>query len=58
MVIRRRRMHCDLRTQAKIPGLAGNYNYLSGNGIEEGWQDMSQRMLNVLVPEIVIVCRA
>lgn len=43
----RRRMHYDLRTQAKIPGLAGN-------GVEEGWQDMSQRMLNVLMPETVI----
>ena len=34
----RRRMHFDLRTQA----------------FEEGWQDMSQRMLNVLMPETVI----
>ena len=34
----RRRMHFDLRTQA----------------FEEGWRDMSQRMLNVLMPETVI----
>lgn len=34
----RKRMHHDLRTQA----------------FEEGWEDMSQRMLNVLMPETVI----
>lgn len=51
-------MHYDLRTQAEIPGLAGNDNHPAGYGIEEGWQDMSPRMLNVLMPETVIVCRA
>ena len=34
----RKRMHYDLRTQST----------------EEGWTDMSQRMINVLMPEIVI----
>lgn len=34
----RKRMHFDLRTQA----------------FEEGWEDMSQRMLNVLMPDTVI----
>ena len=43
----RRRMNYDLRTQAKIPGLAGIV-------VEDGWKDMSQRMLNVLMPETVI----
>ena len=43
----RRRMNFDLRTQAKISGLAGNE-------VEDGWADMSQRMLNVLMTDTVI----
>ena len=43
----RRRMNYDLRTQAKIPGL-------TGNEVEAGWQDFSQRMLNVLMPDTII----
>ena len=41
-------MHFDLRTQAEMPGQAGH----DGNG--EAGRDMSQRMLNVLMPETVI----
>lgn len=40
----RRRMHYDLRTEADAP---------AGVGHEE-WKDMSQRMLNVLMPDTVI----
>lgn len=43
----RRRMNYDLRTQAKIPGLAGG-------DVADGWADMSQRMLNVLMTDTVI----
>ena len=43
----RRRMNYDLRTQAKIPGLAGE-------DVADGWTDMSQRMLNVLMANTVI----
>lgn len=43
----RRRMHFDLRTQAEMPGRAGHDG-------DADWQDMSQRMLNVLMPETVI----
>ena len=43
----RRRMNYDLRTQAKIPGLAGE-------DVADGWADMSQRMLNVLMTDTVI----
>lgn len=49
----RRRMHFDLRTQAEVPGRAGqDRTGLAGDDAE--WQDMSQRMLNVLMPETVI----
>lgn len=44
----RRRMHFDLRTQAEMPGRAGQ------DGDDAEWQDMSQRMLNVMMPETVI----
>ena len=40
----RRRMNFDLRTQAQPPVGVGN----------EGWQDQSQRMLNVLMTDTVI----
>ena len=40
----RRRMNFDLRTQAQIPGQAGNVE----------WKDQSQRMLNVLMTDTVI----
>lgn len=43
----RKRMHFDLRTQAEMPGQAGHDG-------DPGWKDMSQRMLNVLMPETVI----
>ena len=43
----RRRMNFDLRTQAMIPGLAGE-------DVADGWADMSQRMLNVLMTDTVI----
>jgi len=47
----RRRMNFDLRTQAKIPGLAGN-------DVQEvwhvEWRDQSQRMLNALMADTVI----
>jgi cupin fold WbuC family metalloprotein len=43
----RRRMSFDLRTQARIPGLAGE-------DVADGWADMSQRMLNVLMTDTVI----
>ena len=43
----RRRMNFDLRTQARIPGLAGE-------DVADGWTDMSQRMLNVLMANTVI----
>ena len=43
----RRRMNFDLRTQARIPGLAGE-------DVADGWADMSQRMLNVLMTDTVI----
>ena len=43
----RRRMNFDLRTQARIPGLAGG-------DVADGWTDMSQRMLNVLMTDTVI----
>ena len=49
----RRRMHFDLRTQAEMLGRAGQDGTgLAGDDAE--WQDMSQRMLNVLMPETVI----
>lgn len=49
----RRRMHFDLRTQAEVPGRVGQDGTgLAGDDAE--WQDMSQRMLNVLMPETVI----
>ena len=57
----RRRMHFDLRTQAEMPVQAGlddkrragqDGTGLAGDDAE--WQDMSQRMLNVLMPETVI----
>lgn len=44
----RRRMHLDLRTQAEMPGQAGH------DEKPEAWRDMSQRMLNVMMPETVI----
>ena len=63
----RRRMNFDLRTQAKIPGLAGNdvqgrtgidLRRGAGNDVEEAggveWRDQSQRMLNVLMSDTVI----
>lgn len=43
----RKRMHFDLRTQAVMPGQAGHDG-------DADWRDMSQRMLNVLMPETVI----
>ena len=43
----RRRMNFDLRTQARIPGLAAD-------DVADGWADMSQRMLNVLMTDTVI----
>lgn len=43
----RRRMNFDLRTQARIPGLAED-------DVADGWADMSQRMLNVLMADTVI----
>ena len=43
----RRRMNYDLRTQARISGLAGG-------DVADGWADMSQRMLNVLMADTVI----
>ena len=61
----RRRMNFDLRTQAQIPGQAGNDVGEAGNdGGEVGndvreaenveWKDQSQRMLNVLMTDTVI----
>ena len=47
----RRRMNFDLRTQAQIPGQAGNGVREVGN-VE--WKDQSQRMLNVLMTDTVI----
>lgn len=47
----RQRMHYDLRTQAQIPGLAGND--VEETGCVE-WKDQSQRILNVLMPDTVI----
>ena len=46
----RRRMNFDLRTQAQIPGQAGND--VEGGNVE--WKDQSQRMLNVLMTDTVI----
>ena len=43
----RRRMNYDLRTQARIPGL-------TVEDVADGWADMSQRMLNVLMTDTVI----
>ena len=43
----RRRMNFDLRTQARIPGLVGE-------DVGDGWADLSQRMLNVLMTDTVI----
>ena len=43
----RRRMNFDLRTQAKIPGLAMD-------DVTDEWTDQSQRMLNVLMSDTVI----
>ena len=48
----RRRMNFDLRTQAQIPGRAGN-DVKGGAGNVE-WKDQSQRMLNVLMSDTVI----
>ena len=48
----RRRMNFDLRTQAKIPGLAGNDVKCQAGNVE--WKDQSQRMLNVLMTDTVI----
>lgn len=61
----RRRMHFDLRTQAAMPwevGMPGQAGHdveagadvEPGGGVEACWRDMSQRMLNVLMPETVI----
>lgn len=57
----RRRMHFDLRTQAEMPGRAGQDDKRRAGhdgkgqvGDDVEWQDMSQRMLNVLMPETVI----
>ena len=47
----RRRMNFDLRTQAQIPGQAGNDVREVGH-VE--WKDQSQRMLNVLMTDTVI----
>ena len=50
-----RRMHYDLRTQALMPGQAGHDGGESvGHDEDPEWKDMSQRMLNVLMPETVI----
>ena len=48
----RRRMNCDLRTQAQIPGQAGNDVQGDAGNVE--WKDQSQRMLNVLMTDTVI----
>jgi len=56
----RRRMNFDLRTQAQIPGQAGNdVRGGAGNDVKGGagnveWKDQSQRMLNVLMTDTVI----
>ena len=56
----RRRMNFDLRTQAQIPGQAGNdVKGRAGNDVKGGagnveWKDQSQRMLNVLMTDTVI----
>jgi len=51
----RRRMHFDLRTQALMPGQAGlDGGKPVGHDGDADWRDMSQRMLNVLMPETVI----
>lgn len=52
----RRRMHFDLRTQAEMPGQAGHDEKPEArhDGKPEAWRDMSQRMLNVMMPETVI----
>ena len=48
----RRRMNFDLRTQAQIPGQAGNDVKECVGNVE--WKDQSQRMLNVLMTDTVI----
>ena len=48
----RRRMNFDLRTQAQIPGQAGND--VKGDAGNVEWKDQSQRMLNVLMTDTVI----
>ena len=48
----RRRMNFDLRTQAQIPGQAGNDVQGDAGNVE--WKDQSQRMLNVLMTDTVI----
>ena len=48
----RRRMNFDLRTQAQIPGQAGNDVRGCAGNVE--WKDQSQRMLNVLMTDTVI----
>ena len=48
----RRRMNCDLRTQAQIPGQAGHDVQGDAGNVE--WKDQSQRMLNVLMTDTVI----
>ena len=54
----RLRMNFDLRTQAQIPGQAGNDVGEAGNDVGEAgnveWKDQSQRMLNVLMTDTVI----
>lgn len=51
----RRRMHFDLRTQAEMPGQAGHDGGKPvGHDGDADWRDMSQRMLNVMMPETVI----
>ena len=54
-------MHFDLRTQAEMPGQAGQddkrragHDGKGQDGDDAEWQDMSQRMLTVLMPETVI----
>ena len=54
----RRRMNLDLRTQAQIPGQAGNDVEEAGDDVQKvghvEWKDQSQRMLNVLMTDTVI----
>ena len=45
-------MNFDLRTQAQIPGQAGNDVQGDAGNVE--WKDQSQRMLNVLMTDTVI----